>query len=89
MSAEMVSEVVRLETVNPAFRTAFRADQNQALTLFANELKCGSSAGLTRTEIDGILGISDEEFKAFSHIAAVVGVSLNTPQTRVASQLLY
>jgi hypothetical protein len=89
MSTEMVSEVVRLETINPAFRSAFRADQQQALALFANDLKCDGAASLTRDEINGILGISDEEFKAFAHIASVVGVSLADAKTRSASQMMF
>lgn len=73
MSAKNAMEVVMLEAVSPAFRAAFRNDAGQTLNLFANELLLDGGNALTASEIDGILSISDDEFKAFSRIASAVG----------------
>ncbi len=88
MSSKNAMEVVMLEAVNPAFRAAFRAEPAQALNLFSNELRLDNGAGLDAGEISSILSISDDEFKAFSHIASAVG----TPVEYLNSQrksLLY
>lgn len=86
MSTQNVGEVVRLETLNPAFRLAFRANADQALTLFAKDLHLDGSSPLTRDEVNGILSITDDEFKAFSHIGSIIGLSFGNPVTKECTQ---
>ncbi len=77
MSTDNAKEVVRLATLSSTFRTAFRADFTQALTLFASDLNLCDKPPLSNAEIDGLLSITDEEYKAFARIVTAVGDSLD------------
>ncbi len=88
MSAQNAMEVIRLATVNPNFRAAFKADPAQALTLFAADLGFSAAGPLTNDEINGILSITDAEYDAFARMTSAVGVNLNPGTARSAGSLL-
>ena len=82
MSTANALTVIQLAAINPTFRAAFKADQNQALSLFAADLNLSGTPALTGDEITGILSVSDDEYTAFSRVATAVGVKLDaTPGT--------
>ncbi|MEN9864590.1 MAG: hypothetical protein RL748_180 [Pseudomonadota bacterium] len=86
MSVENAREVVRLAAVSQTFRSAFRADSSQAMTLFASDLTLTGDGSLTQDEIDAIRSISDDEFAAFVRIAGVLSAPL---VGRVGSSFAY
>ena len=77
MSTTNALTVIQLAAINPAFRAAFKADQNQALNLFAADLNLSGTPALTADEITGILSVSDDEYTAFSRVATAVGVKVD------------
>ena len=76
MNQENAKRVVRVATIYPAFRTAFRANPQQALNLFAKDLKLQGTDALTLKEVDAIASITDEEFAVLARIASTLGDSL-------------
>jgi hypothetical protein len=77
MSAINALKVIQLAAINPTFRAAFKADQDQALTLFSANLNLEGTPALTHQEMQGILSVTDDEYTAFSRIATAVGAQLD------------
>ncbi len=76
MNLDNSKRVIRVATIYPDFRAAFRANPEQAMSLFAKDLNLPQGEFLKPNEVDAILSISDEEYAAFSRIAATLGDSL-------------
>jgi hypothetical protein len=76
MNLDNSKRVIRVASIYPAFRSAFRANPQQALSLFAKDLDLQNEDSLEPKEIDAILSITDEEYMIFSRIALALGDSL-------------
>lgn len=88
MSAQNAMEVIRLATISQPFRTAFRADPDQALKLFAADLSFHGQPPLTKDEADGLKSITDQEFDAFARMTSAAGVALNPAGPRGTGSVL-
>ncbi len=88
MNQENAKRVVRVATIYPAFRTAFRANPQQALALFARDLKLQGEEPLTLKEMDAIGSITDEEFSALARIASTLGDSLENGEQPMSCFML-
>lgn len=80
MNQDNAKRVVRVATIYPAFRTAFRANPQQALTLFARDLKLQGDEPLSLKEMDAIGSITDEEYATLARIASTFGDSLENSE---------
>jgi hypothetical protein len=73
MSLDNSKRVIRVASTQPAFRAAFRANPQQALSSFAKDLDLQNGGSLQANEIDAITSISDEEYVVFSRMASSLG----------------
>lgn len=76
MNLDNAKRVIRVAIVYPAFRTAFRANPQQALRLFAGDLNLNQAQSLSSREIDAIGSISDEDYGTLARIASHLGDTL-------------
>ena len=88
MNLDNSKRVIRVATIYPAFRAAFRANPEQALSLFAKDLNLQNGNSLQPNEIDAILSISDEEYMVFSRIASALGDSLENGEQPMSCFML-
>lgn len=73
MSTANAKKVILLAMSSMTFRTAFKADPAQALSLFSADLHLSDDNELTQQQIDGIASLTAEQYEAFGHILSIVG----------------